>query len=113
MTQRVTTSLTIHYHVKPGMKETVLSKLKGIIDLCEQEPEFITAIIQETPEKPDEMMLYELWKGTHAEFDAVQGIKPYRKAYVADVKQYLDKIVVEWNTPIFEWGTDLTGARGN
>jgi hypothetical protein len=43
-----------------------------------------------------------------ADFDAVQGVKPYRKAYLADVKQYLEKVDVEWNTPIAEWGSRLT-----
>jgi len=46
--------------------------------------------------------LQELWSGTRADFDAVQGVKPYRKAYLADVKQYLEKVDVEWNTPIAE-----------
>jgi hypothetical protein len=32
------------------------------------------------------------------EFDAIQGPKPYRKAYLE-------------NTPILEWGTNLTGLR--
>lgn len=52
-------------------------------------------------------MLYELWKGTRAEFDATQGTKPYRKAYIENTKKFLDKVDVEWNLPILEWGTNL------
>ncbi len=43
-------------------------------------------------------MFYELWKGTRADFDAIQGPKPYRKAYIENVKQFLEKVEVEWNS---------------
>jgi quinol monooxygenase YgiN len=107
-----TTSLGIHYYIKDGHRDTVLSKLKGVIDLCAKEPEFISAIISESPERLNQFALQELWRGTRADFDAVQGIKPYRKAYLADVKQYLEKVNVEWNTPIAEWGSRLSGLNG-
>jgi quinol monooxygenase YgiN len=81
MTQRAMTSLSIHYHVKPGQKEALLVEIRGILDRCAKEPEFIAAIVHETPERPNEFVFYELWKGARAEFDAIQGPKPYRKAY--------------------------------
>jgi quinol monooxygenase YgiN len=107
-----TTSLGLHYYIKDGHRDTVLSKLKGVIDLCAKEPEFINAIISESPERPNQFALQELWRGTRADFDAVQGVKPYRKAYLADVKQYLEKVDVEWNTPIAEWGSRLSDLNG-
>jgi len=54
-------------------------------------------------------VFYELWGGTRADFDAIQGPKPYRKAYMENVKPFLEKADVEWNSPILEWGTNLTG----
>jgi 5-methylcytosine-specific restriction endonuclease McrA len=47
-----TTSLGIHYFIKDGHRDSVLSKLKGVIELCTKEPEFINAIISETSERP-------------------------------------------------------------
>jgi len=111
MTQRATTALSLHYHIRPGQREAVLVEIKGILDRCAQEPEFITGIVHETPERPNEFVFYELWKGTHADFDAIQGPKPYRKAYMENVKQFLEKVDVEWNSPILEWGTNLTGLN--
>jgi quinol monooxygenase YgiN len=108
----VTTSLGLHYYIKDGHRDTVLSKLKGVIDHCAKESEFINAIISESPEQPNQFALQEFWRGTRADFDAVQGIKAYRKAYLADVKQYLDKVEVDWNTPIAEWGSRLTDLNG-
>jgi len=43
------------------------------------------------------------------EFDAIQG----PKAYLENVKKFLEKVDVEWNTPILEWGTNLTGLRNS
>ena len=107
-----TTSLGLYYYTKDGRRDTVLSMLKGVINLCAKEPEFINAIISESPERPNQFALQELWRGTRADFDRVQGVKPYRKAYLADVKQYLEKVEVEWNTPIAEWGSRLTDLDG-
>ena len=111
MTQRATTSLSLHYQVKPSQKEGLLVEIKGMLDRCAKEPEFIMAIIHEAPERPNEFVFYELWKGTRAEFDATQGTKPYRKAYIENTKKFLDKVDVEWNLPILEWGTNLTGLK--
>ena len=111
MTPRATTSLSLHYHVKPGQKEEALVEMKGMLDRCAKEPEFIMAIIHETPERPNEIVFYELWKGTRAEFDAIQGPKLYRKAYLENVKKFLEKGDVEWNSPILEWGANLTGLN--
>ena len=71
MTQRATTSLSLHYQVKPSQKEGLLVEIKGMIDRCAKEPEFIMAIVHETPEPPNEFVFYEL-HGTRAEFDAIQ-----------------------------------------
>ena len=73
MTQKATTALSLHYHVKPGKREAVLVEIKGILDRCAQEPEFITGIVHETPERPNEFVFYELWRGTRADFDAIPG----------------------------------------
>src|SRR6267154_253310 len=82
-----------------------------LVDRPAKEPEFIMAIIHETPERPNEFVFYELWKGTRAEFDATQGTKPYRKAYIENTKRFLEKVGIEWNSPILEWGTNLTGLN--
>jgi uncharacterized protein YnzC (UPF0291/DUF896 family) len=44
-------------------------------------------------------------------FTEVQGPKLYRKAYLENVKKSLERVDVEWNTPILEWGTNLTGLN--
>jgi hypothetical protein len=51
MTQRATTSLSLHYQVKPSQKEGLLVEIKGMLDRCAKEPEFIMGILHETPER--------------------------------------------------------------
>ena len=111
MQRGATTSLSLHYHVKPGQKQEALVEMQGLLDRCAHEPEFIMAIVHETPERPNELVLYELWTGTRAEFNAIQGPKPYRKAYIENVKRFIEKADVEWISPILERGTNLTGLN--
>ena len=111
MAKTATTSLSLHYQVKPGQKEGLFVEIRGMLDRCAKEPEFIMGILHETPERPNQVVLYELWKGTRAEFDATQGTKPYRKAYIENTKKFLEKVDVEWNSPLLEWGTNLTGLN--
>src|SRR5882724_4445794 len=111
MTQRATISVSVHYHLKSGQREPMLVEIKGFLNQCAKEPEFIMTIVHEPPERANQLVFYELWKGTRADFDAIQGQKPYRKAYIESVKQYLEKVDIEWNAPILEWGTSLTGLN--
>src|SRR5258708_15869923 len=63
MTQRATTSLSLHYQVKAGQREGLLLEIKGMLDRCAKEPEFITGILHETPERPNQFV-----KNTRDEF---------------------------------------------
>jgi hypothetical protein len=51
--------------------------------------------------------------GKVTEFDAIQWPKPYRKIYREHVKKSLEKVDVEWNTPILAWGTILTSLQNS
>src|SRR6266446_5143969 len=97
MTQRATTSLSLHYQVKSSQKEGLLVEIKGMLDRCAKEPEFIMGILHETPERPNEFVLHALWKGTRAEFDATEGTQLYRKDYAENSEKFVEKVDVEWN----------------
>ena len=53
MSKTATTSLNLHYQVKPGQKEGLLVEIRGMLDCCAKEPEFIMGILHETPERPN------------------------------------------------------------
>ena len=105
--ERVYSALSLKFKVKPGLKLALLSELKTILDLCAREPEFVTAILNENPNQPDELFLFEIWRGTPEDFARVQGPKPYRQAYLEHSKPLLESVNVEWLAPTQEWGTKL------
>lgn len=107
MSNAAKTTLNLHYTLIPGAREAMLAELKTILDLCALEPEFITAVLQEIPGRPDELIIYELWHGTHDDFARIQGPKPYRKEYIVRSKQYVEKVEVIFGAPFGEWGTNL------
>src|SRR5580658_4304829 len=105
--ERVNSTLSLKFKVKPGLKLALLSELKTILDLCAREPQFVTAILNEYPNQPDKLFLLEIWRGTPEDFARAQGPKPYRQAYLEHSKPLLESDNVEWLAPTHEWGTKL------
>jgi len=103
-------TLSLKFKVKPGLKLALLAELKTILDLCAREPEFITAILHENPEQPDEIFLFELWRGTPDEFMRTQGPKPYRVAYMERSKPLVAGVEVAFLKPTQEWGSALLAS---
>lgn len=101
------TTLNLRYKLKPGAREAMLKELKTILDLCAQEPEFITAILQDVPEQPDQLLLFEIWHGTREDFARVQGARPYRKDFLTRSKQHIESVEAIFAAPSQEWGTNL------
>lgn len=100
-------TLNLRYSLKPGAREAMLAELKTILDLCAQEPEFISAILQEAPERPDEILVFELWHGTREDFARVQGPKQYRRDYIERSKLLYESVQATFSTPVAEWRTTL------
>lgn len=107
MSNTAYTTLNLKYTLKPDTREDMLAEIHTVLDFCAKEPEFITAYLQETPERPNELLLFEIWRGTREDFVRVQGPKPYRKDYLTRSKQYVEKVDVIFSTPVVEWGTQL------
>ncbi|MDR6935956.1 hypothetical protein [Luteibacter sp. 3190] len=98
------TSLHLHYVIKEGKVDELLGHIRDILNLCAREDDFITAILHRSPERPLELTLYELWRGTREEFAMTQGTRPYRKAYLEASRPLIDRVEVTWDTPIQIWG---------
>lgn len=107
MSNTAYTTLNLKYTLKPDAREAMLMDLHTVLDLCAKEPEFVTAYLQETPERPNELLVFEIWRGTHEDFVRVQGPKPYRKEYLTRSKQHVEKVEAIFSTPTVEWGTQL------
>jgi quinol monooxygenase YgiN len=107
MPSEARTTLNLRYTLEPGARDAMLAELKTVLDLCAQEPQFITTVLQETPDRPHELILFEIWRGSHEDFSRVQRPKPYRKDYLARSKQYVEEVEAVFSVPFRERGTDL------
>jgi quinol monooxygenase YgiN len=99
-------AFSIRYKIKPGHRKQLMPELKKILDLCAKEPEFLLALLQESVERPNELRIFEVWKGTKEDFDRVQSPKPYRRAYMEKTMAMVVSVEVEQNSVIGEWGGD-------
>jgi len=104
MPSQSTCALYLHYLVKEGKEAELLGHIEQILAECAKEADFITAVLHQTPERPREFTLYELWRGTKEEFAVTQGARAYRKAYLAATKPLVENVQVTWDTPIRTWG---------
>lgn len=97
-------ALYLHYRVKDGKVDELLGHIRTILDLCAREDDFITAVLHRSPERPLELTLYDLWRGTPATFAMTQGTRAYRKAYLEASRPLVDHVDVRWDTPMQVWG---------
>lgn len=97
-------ALYLHYVVKDGKVGELLGHLRTILNECAKEDDFITAVLHQTPERPLELTLYELWRGTKDHFARTQGTRGYRKAYMDASRPLVDSVEVRWDTPVQIWG---------
>ena len=104
MSQRPKCVINLRYTIKPGSMEPMMGELRKILDQCALEEDFVTAFLHQSPERPHDIMLYEIWHGTKEEFAQTQGSRPYRQEYMKKSKQYVERVRVEWDIPTIEWG---------
>lgn len=100
-------TLNLRYALKPDGRDGLLAEIETILARCAQEPEFVTAFLQSTPERPEELLLFEIWRGTRDEFLRVQGPKTYRQEYLTRSKQYVAAVDVTFSSVQREWGSVL------
>lgn len=105
MSKRPKCVLNLRYTIKPGSIEPMMVELRKILDQCALEDDFVAAFLHQSPERPHDIMLYEIWHGTKEEFAKTQGSRPYRQEYMKHSKQYVESVRVEWDIPTIEWGT--------
>ncbi|NID05869.1 hypothetical protein HBF26_13290 [Luteibacter jiangsuensis] len=97
-------SLYLHYVVKEGKVDELLNHIRAILDACAKEDDFITAVLHRTPERPLELTLYELWRGTKESFARTQGTRAYRKEYMDASRPLVESVQVTWDNPVQIWG---------
>jgi quinol monooxygenase YgiN len=95
--------LLLRYKLKPGVSQQFRKLLEDVLEKCTKEPAFLTYTLHTYPDRPDEVMLYEVWAGTRDRFQQEEMKKPYRGPFMEEQKLYVEHVDVDWSVPIEEW----------
>ncbi|WP_145946259.1 antibiotic biosynthesis monooxygenase family protein [Paenibacillus sp. Y412MC10] len=102
--------LNIRFKVKPGKKEEFRRELYSLIEEMSSEKAFISAIVSDDLDQPDDLIIYETWQGTRDSWLAEEFVKPYRKNYERTLGDFIVDRSVSWLQPKGEWGSHITNA---
>ena len=99
--------LIVRLRCKPGKKEAFRNSLSAVIDVMAQETDFVNAILHESLDDPDQLVVYETWNGTRESWLRDQMPKPYRQEYEQKVSELLESRTGDWLVPVAGWGSRL------
>jgi quinol monooxygenase YgiN len=105
--------LLIRFDTKPSQRDEFLRSLEKIVNIMRKEASFIDAVISQNIDQPNELLMYETWRGNRESWLRDELPRPYR----AEDEQALAELVVsrdvKWFTPLTSWHSSLPGAATN
>ncbi|MBA2939634.1 antibiotic biosynthesis monooxygenase [Paenibacillus sp. CGMCC 1.16610] len=99
--------LNIRFKTKPGKKEEFRTQLSSLIQVMSVEKAFISAILSDDLDQPNDLVIYEIWEGTRESWLQEEFTKPYRKEYEGTLGELIEDRMVSWLEPKGEWGSTL------
>lgn len=102
--------LIVRFMPHEGKREEFRSHLYTLVEAMADEEDFVNTIVHDDLEATNELVLYEIWRGTREQWEALQPPKAYRKAYEAGLDALLADRTVTWLKPVAEWGSRLTAV---
>ncbi|AZN43794.1 antibiotic biosynthesis monooxygenase [Paenibacillus albus] len=102
--------LNIRFKAKPGKRDEFRKELSSLIEEMSSEKAFISAIVSNDLDNPDDLIIYETWQGTRDSWLAEEFIKPYRKNYEETLGNLVIDRSVSWLEPQGEWGSKITNV---
>lgn len=101
--------LVVRFVPHPGKRDAFRDHLFALVEAMAGEEDFVNTIVHDDLDAANELVLYEIWRGTREEWNERQPPKAYRKAYEAGLDDLLSDRTVTWLRPVAEWGSSLTG----
>jgi quinol monooxygenase YgiN len=92
--------LVVRFQTKPGKKEQFLQRLNTLVEAMSAESNFVNAILHQNVDEPNEIVIYETWRGTRESWLRDEFPRPYRKPYEQVLSELIDDRSVDWLTPI-------------
>jgi quinol monooxygenase YgiN len=92
--------LLVRFQTKPGQKARFLDRLQSLVEAMSVEDNFVDAIVHDNADRPDEVVVYETWRGTRESWMKEEFGRSYRKSYEKALSELIDNRTVDWLTPI-------------
>lgn len=99
--------LYVSFRVRPGRKEEFLAHLYKTIEDMKFEPAHVNTLVHENLDRPNEIVLYEIWHGTRESWLREEMPRDYRAPYEAGLAALIEERTVHWLIPKREWGSAL------
>ncbi|MGF6610567.1 quinol monooxygenase YgiN [Paraburkholderia sp. WSM4175] len=93
-------SLYVRFKLYPSTRSLFVPHLAELMKTMAEEPAFVSAVLSEDPEAPDELVLFEVWNGTRDEWLSEQPEKPYRAIYDDATKDFIADKEVRFLFPV-------------
>ncbi|MBW7453381.1 hypothetical protein ACFOLF_37100 [Paenibacillus sepulcri] len=77
-----------------------------------QEPTFVSTIVHEDPDEPDDVIFYEVWNCSREYFETVIETREYRDELIKAASEFILDRPLSWLEPVGEWGSQLTKPKG-
>ncbi|WP_342719661.1 antibiotic biosynthesis monooxygenase [Bacillus paramycoides] len=74
---------------------------------------FVSAVLSDDIDNPNDVTLFEIWKGTKESWLVEELPKPYRNTYENKLVDLIDERIISYLTPTNEWRTNLTNKKVN
>ena len=103
--------LYVKFRTKSGKREDFKRHLFDLIEIMRKEPAFVRTIAHDHPDDPNDISLYEIWRGTRETWLRDEKTKPYRAPYEKIGSEVLESRTIEWLIPTNQW--DSTGETEN
>lgn len=93
-------SIYVRFTLHPSKKPIFLPSLTTLMETMSQEPSFVSAVLSEDPDVPDELILFEVWDGSKEAWLLEQPQKAYRMAYGDATKDLVASKEVRFLSPL-------------
>jgi quinol monooxygenase YgiN len=92
--------LLVKFQTKPGQKARFIGQLQSVVEAMSVEDNYLDAIVHDNVDRPEEVVVYETWRGTRESWLKEEFGRPYRKSYEKAMSELIDSRTVDWLKPI-------------
>jgi quinol monooxygenase YgiN len=99
--------LLSRFDTKPGELDAFILNLGQVVDIMRKETSFIDAVISQSVDRPNELLMYETWHDDREHCLGEELPAHYRAAHERALADLVVSRQVKWFTPLTSWHSSL------